>query len=213
MQKLSSTFKATRRRVFERAVQAVGIAESSSSSSEEDVQFETALKRFEATVVQIRDVEEAMKEHLLIMGAHHETQLRLAQSMDLSFRDGPLFQISATFLESQQKAYSNFSHLKTVYLHHVLHPTNELLRQSVPEIHDLLEERITLKLDCDSYTRRASTELSKACEQWSRQKHIPRVLDLFEHSRSVFWFFSIDVDILFRASGRRTRTPRQRASW
>lgn len=59
----------------ERAFQAAGIHES--TSGEEDLQFEASIKQFEATVSQIRDVEEAMKEHLILLGALVETQVRL----------------------------------------------------------------------------------------------------------------------------------------
>jgi len=75
-----------------------------------------------------------MKEHLILMGALIETQHRLASSMDLAFRDGPLREVSAQYVASQNNALSEFSRTKQLYLDHVLHPTNELLRKSMPEV-------------------------------------------------------------------------------
>jgi hypothetical protein len=159
MQKLKSSFSTARRRLAERAFQAAGVV--SSSAGEEDAQFESAIARFRATVSQIRDVEEAMKEHIIIMGAFLETQHRLAASMHVSFQDGPLAGVSAQYVTTQQDALSDFAQLKAIYLDHVLHPTNELLRKSIPELEKLLEKRGALKLDADSYTRRANAELTK----------------------------------------------------
>ena len=124
--------------------------------------FEAALKRFQATVAQIRDAEEAMKEHLIILGALFEQQHRLAVSLHRSFEDGPLEACSADYVGAQHDALKEFAQVKQTYLEHCLHPTNELLRKSMPEIHDLIEKRSTLKLDCDSYSRREAAEKDKS---------------------------------------------------
>jgi hypothetical protein len=102
-----------------------------------------------------------MKEHLIIMGACVETQHRLAASMHASFSGGPLEEVSAQYVSTQHSALSEFASMKAIYLDHVLHPTNELLRTSMPEINELLEKRGSLKLDYDSYARRARTETDK----------------------------------------------------
>jgi hypothetical protein len=112
-------------------------------------------------VSQIRDIEESMKEYLIIMGAFVETQQRLAVAFHHSFADGPLADVSSQYVATQQKVLQDFAHTKAVYLEHVLHPTNELLRKSMPEIHELLDKRGTLKLDFDSYSRRANAEIAK----------------------------------------------------
>mmetsp|Transcript_33638 Transcript_33638/g.68764 ORF Transcript_33638/g.68764 Transcript_33638/m.68764 type:complete len:200 (+) Transcript_33638:142-741(+) len=102
-----------------------------------------------------------MKEHLIIMGAAVETQHRLAVSMHASFTGGPLEYVSVQYVATQRAALTDFTFLKAIYLDHVLHPTNELLRTSMPEINELLEKRGSLKLDYDSYARRAKTETDK----------------------------------------------------
>jgi hypothetical protein len=98
---------------------------------------------------------------LILLGAALETQHRLAVSMHASFTGGPLEEVSGQYLAIQHTALRDFSSLKAVFLDHVLHPTNELLRTSMPEINDLLETRGSLKLDYDSYARRAKTEVDK----------------------------------------------------
>ena len=88
MLKLKSSFSTARRSLAERAFQAAGIHESS-SAGEEDALFVSTIARFRATVSHIRDGEEAMKEHIKIMGAFLETQHRLGPRCTSAVRRGP----------------------------------------------------------------------------------------------------------------------------
>jgi len=159
MQKFKAQWSTVRRRLAERAFQAAGVYEA--SSGEDDVAVDDAIRRFQATVDQIRDIEESMKEYLIIMGAFVETQQRLAVAFNRSFANGPLTNVSSQYVATQQRALQDFAHTKAIYLEYVLHPTNELMRKSMPEIHELLDKRGTLKLDYDSYSRRANAEIAK----------------------------------------------------
>ena len=136
-------------------MQAAGIHDA--SSTEDDKAFSEALQRFQETVRDIRSTEEAMKEYLILTHATLESQFRLAEQMDATFAGGVMEDISTRNVESNRRLMNEFNHIKAVYLDTVLHPTNELLRKSMPEIQSLVEKRASLKLDFDSYARRAAS--------------------------------------------------------
>ena len=159
MERLKKGFVTTKRRLAERVFQAAGIHES--SETEEDKAFQVALASFDSLVRDIREVEEAMKENLILWHALAESQFRLAQQMHLTFTNGVMNDVSSRNVAANQQLLSEFSHVKQVYLNNVLHPTNELLRKSMPEIQALVEKRTSLKLDFDSYARRANAEAAK----------------------------------------------------
>ena len=154
MERLKASFVKTKRRLAERAFQAAGIHEASETA--EGLAFQDALRRYDALVRSFRDVEECMKEHLILWHALAESQHRMARQINATFQGGggAMEELSARNVASNEVLLNDFEGVKKVYLEHVLHPTAELLKKSLPEIQRLVEKRSSLKLDYDSYAVR-----------------------------------------------------------